>query len=136
LRHVGGQGAQDPADREDLPQDPALRCEPLAGTRFGECAWVVQSGPRRSLLFCDALQNNRPGTGFNGFMFKLLGFTGPRPKTPPFFKLRAVTDRGALKRDLLRLADTEGLCRLVPSHGLIVDRDAPAVLRAAAEEFL
>src|SRR5690349_18251015 len=34
---------------EDFPGDPTLRCEPLAGTKFGEAAWVVTSGPRTSL---------------------------------------------------------------------------------------
>jgi hypothetical protein len=121
---------------EELPGDPALRCEPLGGTRFGEAAWVVQSGPRASLLFCDAVHNSRSGVGFNGFMFKLLGFTGPDVRTPPFFKLRAVSDRAALKRDLLRLADTPGLARLVPSHGDLVTNDAAATLRATANRYL
>ena len=39
---------------EELPADPALRCEPLAGTKFGEAVYVVRSGGRASLLFCDA----------------------------------------------------------------------------------
>lgn len=121
---------------EDVPADPALRCEPLAGTKFGEAAWVVKSGPRASLLFCDAIHNSRPGTGFNGFMFKLLGFTGPDVRTPAFFKLRAVSDKAALKRDILRLADTPGLARVVPSHGDLVSADATAKLRAAANQYL
>src|SRR5262249_4993969 len=108
---------------EDLPADPALACRPLSGTKFGEAAWAVTTGPRASLLFCDAIQNNRPGTGFNGFMFKIMGFTGEGLKTPPFYKLRAVSDKAALKRDVLALADTPGLARIVPSHGLIVSTD-------------
>jgi hypothetical protein len=121
---------------EDLPADPALRCEPLAGTRFGEAAFVVKSGPRASLLFCDAIQNSRPGRGFNAFMFNWMGFTGSDLKTPPFYKLRAVTDRAALKRDVLRLAETPELARIVPSHGEIVDSNASAALRTAAMKYL
>jgi len=121
---------------EDMPADPALRCEPLAGTRFGEAAWVVQSGPRAGLLFCDAIHNSRPGTGFNAFMFKIMGFTGPDVRTPPFFKLRAVTDKPALKRDILRLADTPGLAHIVPSHGHVVSAEPASVLRAAANKYL
>jgi hypothetical protein len=120
---------------EELPQDPALEFHTLAGTKFGEPALAVKSGPRASLLFCDAFQNSRPGTSFGGFMFKLLGFTGEGPRTPPFYKLRAVSDKAALKQDLLRLADTKGLARLVPSHGLIVSRDPAATLRAEVEKY-
>jgi hypothetical protein len=69
-------------------------------------------------------------------MFKLLGFTGGEPKTPPFYKLRAATDKSAIKRDLLRLADTQDLVRLVPSHGLIVSHDPATMLRAAANKYL
>ncbi len=118
---------------EELPKDPALRCEPLAGTKFGEAAYVVRSGPRASLIVCDAIVNARPGGGFAGLVFRLLGFTGPEPKMAGAYKLRAVSDKAALKRDLLRLADTPGLVRMVPSHGEIVVRDPVGAIRRAAE---
>jgi hypothetical protein len=121
---------------EELPADETLRCRPLAGTRFGEAAWVVRSGPRASLLLCDALHNSRPGRGFGGFMFKLMGFTGPAPNVPPLYKRRAVSDQAALRRALLELADTPGLARLVPSHGDVISADAAAVLRATATRYL
>jgi hypothetical protein len=121
---------------EELPQDASLQCVPLSGTRFGESAFVVKSGPRATLLFCDVFQNSRPGRGFGGFMFKIMGFTGNEPKTPPFYKLRAATDKAAIKKDLLRLADTPGLVRLVPSHGIVVSENAASVLRATATKYL
>ena len=105
-------------------------------TKFGEAAWVVRSGPRASLLLCDAVQNSRPGKGFGAFMFKSMGFTGSELNTPPFYKLRAVSDRAALKRDLLRLAETPDLVRIVPSHGDIIDAGAPAALRKAVTTYL
>ncbi len=107
----------------------------FAGTKFGEAAYVVKSGARASLLFCDAIQNSRPGRGVNGFMFKLMGFTGDELKAPPFYELRAVSDEAALARDLWRLADTPALTRLIPSHGLVVDRDAAAALRTAVNRY-
>jgi hypothetical protein len=121
---------------EELPPDPALRWETLEGTRFAEPVVVVQSRARASLLFCDAFQNSRPGSGFGGFMFKLMGFTGDGPRTPPFYKLRAATDRAALKRHLQRLAETPNLARLVPSHGLIVSQDPGRVLRDTVARYL
>lgn len=51
-------------------------------------------------------------------------------------KLRAVTDKAALKRDILRLADTPGLAHIVPSHGHVVSDEAASVLRAAANKYL
>ncbi len=97
---------------------------------------MVKSGPRSSLLFCDAIHDSRPGRGFHGFMFRLMGFTGQEPKVPPFFKLRAVKDKTALKADLVRLAETPGLVRLVPSHGRIVTNDPAGAIRRAVEKAL
>ncbi len=118
---------------DELPEDPALRCEPLKGTRFGEAAYVVRTGPRASLIFCDAITNSRPGEGIAGFLFRLLGVSGAEPRMAGAYKLRAVSDKAALKRDLLRLADTPGLMRMVPSHGEIVTQDAAGAIRRAAD---
>jgi hypothetical protein len=117
---------------EDLPKDPALQLEPLAGTKFFEAAYVVRSGPRASLVLCDAVHNSRRGSGFGGFMFRVMGFTGPEPRMPPLYKVRAVSDKEALRKDLLRLAETPGLARLLPSHGEIVTQDAAGALRKVA----
>jgi hypothetical protein len=48
---------------------------------------------------------------------------------------RAASDKKAIQKDLLRLADTKGLARLVPSHGLIVSQDPADVLRATANNY-
>jgi hypothetical protein len=119
---------------EELPVDASLKCEPLAGTKFGEAAYLVKSGPRVSLVFCDAIHDSRPGKGFGGFMFRVMGFTGQEPKVPPLYRLRAVSDKKALRADLLRLAETPGLARLVPSHGLIVTNDPAGAIRRAAKK--
>jgi hypothetical protein len=118
---------------EELPGDPALRREPLQGTKFGEMAYVVQSGPRASVILCDAIMNSRPGKGLFAVVMRLLGFAGKEPRVSLGYKLRAVSDKSALKRDLLRLAQTPNLVRLVPSHGEIVTQDAAGALRRAAE---
>jgi len=117
---------------DELPTDSSLRWVPLAGTRFGEVALVVQSGDRASILVCDCLHNSAPGTGLNGWMFKWMGFTGEKPTMPPMFKWRAVRDRPALKRDLLALAETPGLVRLVPSHGGVITKEPAQAVREVA----
>lgn len=121
---------------EELPADPALSWTYLRGTRFQEPAFTVHSGPRASLLFVDAWQNSRPGKGLNAALFKLFGFTGAEPRTPPFYKWRAMTNREDLKADLLRLADTPGLARLVPSHGAIVSERPMETLRDTVHRSL
>jgi len=113
---------------EDLPADPTVSFESMAGTKAGEPVELVRSGDRLSLVFCDALQNH----GEDGpLLARLLGFRGG-PRVVPIFKLLFTSDRSALKAHLLKLAGLPGLARLIPCHGAIVDRDAPAVLRSVA----
>ena len=116
-----------------LPADPAVRFEPLAGTRTGEGVFFVESagGARVSLLFCDAILNVPHLPGFFGFVWKLLGFTGG-PRCGPMWLKRAVHDRAALRRDLERLATTPKLHRLVPSHGPAIEEDPAGVLGRVA----
>jgi hypothetical protein len=70
-------------------------------------------------------------SGVDGLVLRLLGSSGG-PKVTPVARLLTVRDAGALAADLERLAQTVGLVRLVPSHGEVVDDDAPAVLRRVA----
>ena len=115
-----------------LPPDAALAIEELPSSRFGECAVLVRSGPRVSVLLCDLIINVRHGAGLGGLMFRLLGFTGPEPKLPPLVRLRAFPDKQAWKRDVLRLAAIPGLARVVPSHGPVIDGDAAGELQRLA----
>ena len=113
---------------EDLPTDPTVTFESVAGTKAGEPVELVRSGDRLSLVFCDALQNH----GEDGpLLTRLLGFRGG-PRVVPIFKLLFTSDRAALKAHLLRLAGLPGLTRLIPCHGALIERDAPAVLRQVA----
>jgi hypothetical protein len=118
---------------EELP--PELKITMLSGTKFGEPVFEVRSADRSSLLFADALQNSRPGHGFGGFMFKLLGFTGSGPKAPPAYKMRAVSNKAALANDLRKLAETPNLARVIPSHGDILSTNCAAAIRAVADSL-
>lgn len=115
---------------EDIPPDPAVTVESMAGTRYDEPVVTVHSGDgaRTSLVFCDAFQNNRK-EGMP-LLFRLLGFSGP--KVSPLFKLAFTRDKAALRQHLERLAALPGLTRLVPCHGAVVDTDAAGTLRRAA----
>jgi len=114
---------------EDVPADPALTIETLAGSKLDETVMVVKSGDRRSVLFCDAIQNNPPEKV--SFLFRLLGFAGG-PRVPPVFRMLFLADKPAMRAALEALAALPGLQRLVPCHGDVVENDAPAALAAAA----
>jgi hypothetical protein len=114
---------------EDLPADPHVALEPVSGVWSGEPALIVSSGPRRSLLFGDVIQNT-PAASL-GFVFRMLGLGGG-PKVIPPFRLFFLRDRRALRAQLERWAALPGLCRLVPCHGTIVRQGATEALRAAA----
>lgn len=117
---------------DELPKDPALDVVPLTGVTTGECAFVVRSARRATLVLSDAIMNTAHGAGLRGFLFKLVGFTSNAPQVSRPYVLRVVRDRKGLRRDLERLAETASLGRLFPSHGAYVDTNVPQAIRAAA----
>lgn len=114
---------------EDLPADPAVSVESLAGTKHGETVVTVTSGGRQSVLFSDAIQNTPPEK--LNFIFRLLGFGGG-PKTVFVFRMLFVKDKAALRAALAKLAALPGLARLIPCHGQVVESGARQALEAAA----
>ncbi len=114
---------------EAFPADSSVQVESVAGTRKGEPVMLVRSGEgqRLSLLFTDALQNNRG----NSLLMRAGGFIGG-PKVPPMFRLLFLRHAKALRVHFERLAAMPGLTRLVPCHGKIVSDDAARVLRRVA----
>jgi hypothetical protein len=117
---------------EDIPPDPAVSVITVSGFRTGEGMAVVRSADRVSLVVADLVLNVPNAPGFRGLLFRLLGFTGDRPKLPAPVRLRVLRDPGALRAQLEELARTPGLARIVPSHGAIVDRDPARALREIA----
>jgi hypothetical protein len=117
---------------EDLPRDPAVSLEAVAGFTTAEGVLTVRSGPRASVAVADLVTNVAHGPGVRGLVFRLVGFTGPEPKLPTPVRLRVLRDRAAVRAALQRLAATPGLARIVPSHGAIVDREPAEALRRIA----
>jgi hypothetical protein len=116
----------------ELPADPAVSLVTVAGFKTGEGLAVVRSEGRVSLVVADVVLNVPNAPGPRGLLFRLLGFTGDRPKLPALVRLRVLRDPAALRAQLEELAQTPGLTRIVPSHGAVVDRDPAGVLRAIA----
>jgi hypothetical protein len=120
---------------EEIPPDPAVSVIPVAGFKTGEGMAVVRSGDRVSLVVADVVLNVPHAPGFQGFVFRLLGMTGERPRLPAPIRWRVLRDRDALRAQLDGLARTPGLTRIVPSHGPVVDRDPADALREIASSL-
>jgi hypothetical protein len=112
-----------------LDRDDALRVEILEGSKWGEGVFVIRSGARVTLLFNDTFMNQPHLPGFSGFVYKLLGCSGPA-RVHPFCKRTA--KRKVLRAHLERLAAIPGLARVVPGHGDVVEQDAADVLAGVA----
>ncbi len=115
---------------EDIPADPAVTFESVAGAKNGEAMAIVRSGGGRvSLVFADAYMAT-PSEGL-ALPMRILGFGGG-PKVTPIFKMLFVSDRAALKSHLERLAATPGLSHLIPCHGEVESKDAAGTLKKVA----
>jgi len=112
-----------------FPADPSVRVFKVDG--FSTHEVVLVSG--KTLLVADLLTNAPHGKGLTGFMMKLVGFTGPEPKLPKPVRKRVGRDLSAVRALMNELAALEGLERIIPSHGGIIETGARQVLRAVAE---
>jgi hypothetical protein len=112
--------------------DPSARYVTFDGTNQREGYLEVRSGDTVSLVINDLVSNMRSLPGFSGMMAKLLGFTGSGPKLAPITRRFLVTDRGAARAHMERLATTPALKRVIVSHGDMLSERAAEGLRAAA----
>jgi glyoxylase-like metal-dependent hydrolase (beta-lactamase superfamily II) len=79
-------------------------------------------------VFCDTLMNLPRLTGLLGLVLHPTGtLSVPRPTSLWFAK-----DRPALRASLQRVADEDGLVRVIPGHGEVVASGAAGRLREAA----
>jgi hypothetical protein len=116
---------------DDFPGDAVLSIEKLDGAK-SEVAFLVKSGDRSALLFCDAMMNIPKGKG--GFIVSLLRSSGG-PKCTPLFRMVGMKDKNAMREDFKRLGKIPNLKHLVPSHGEIVSENAAAVLTQIGSSF-
>jgi hypothetical protein len=116
---------------EEAPRDETVSYEHVQGVGEREGVIKVRSGDGVSLVFCDTLLNLPRMTGVLGVLLHPTGVLGvPRPTAWWFAK-----DRPALARQLVGLADEDGLTRVIPGHGAVVT-DAPASsLREAGQRI-
>ena len=112
-----------------LPADQSMRSFRVDGFRTHEIALVTG----KTLIVGDLLTNAPHGKGFVGLMMKLVGFTGPAPKLPMPVRRQVGCDLPAVRALMNELAGLEGLERIIPSHGDVVETHGRDALRAVAQ---
>lgn len=111
-----------------LPLDPELKVFRVDGFSTHEAVLVAGN----TLLVADLLTNAPHGRGLTGLLMRFVGFTGPQPKLPAPVRRRVGKDLRAVAALMNELAALEGLTRIIPSHGSIIETGAPEVLRAVS----
>ena len=103
----------------------------LAGCNEAEVAMLVRINGGATLITNDVIGNVAHPKGIGArIMARLMGF-GPKPRVTRPAKWFFVKDKKALAAQFREWAAIDGLNRIVPSHGDIIDRPAPLLKRLA-----
>ncbi len=106
----------------------------MQGTDEGEAALVVRRKGGTTLIANDVIANVRPPRGLGGKIIgRLAGFGVKRPQVPRVVKRIMVEDKSKLAKQLREWSEIPGLRRIIPSHGDMIERPAPALQRMAEE---
>lgn len=116
---------------EEFPSDPTMELRYLDGVKNIEGVLIVADGDARTIVFNDSLFNVPHGKGFGGFILRIMGSSGG-PKVTPLMRMMGVKDKKALGEQFEKLAETPGLCRIIPGHGNVIEEGAADVLRNVA----
>ncbi|HEV8247552.1 MAG TPA: hypothetical protein VGP93_17365 [Polyangiaceae bacterium] len=113
--------------------DPSVRYVTVPGTEGHEAALVVETSSGTTLVVNDLIWNVHNRKGFGGWLYRMFGLTGPEPRIASVVRLRKIKDKPAVRTQLEAWSHLQGLNRIIVSHGSIVERDPPAVLRTLAD---
>ena len=107
----------------------------LAGCDEGEIALIVRHADGDvSLLTNDVIGNVAHPKGIGAtIMSRMMGF-GPTPRVTVAARKFFIKDKAALAAQFREWSEIDGLRRLIPSHGDIIDRPA-ALLRRLADKL-
>jgi hypothetical protein len=115
----------------EVPTDATVLLRDIEGIGRREGVVIVRSDDGISAVFCDTLLNLPKLSGPMGMILHPTGTLAvPRPTRWLFTQ-----DIAALRRDLLSIATTEGLVRVLPGHGSVVASDTAQRLQVAAERL-
>jgi hypothetical protein len=140
LRVIAPEGARAKAeevvkvDATDVDFDDArVRYVTVPGTGGHEAALVVETTSGTTLVLNDLIWNVDHRPGFGGWLYRMFGLTGPEPQIASVVRLSKIKDKPALRAQLEAWSHLNRLSRIIVSHGGIVERDPPAVLRGLAQ---
>jgi len=103
----------------------------LAGCDKAELAMLVRSRNGATLLINDLIGNVAHPKGIGAkIMSRMMGF-GPKPRITVAAKKFFIKDKVALGDQLRDWSQIDGLKRIIPSHGDIIDRPAALLKRLA-----
>jgi hypothetical protein len=119
------------ATSADFGDDNVLLID-VPGTRFLEAALLVTAPGGTTLVLNDVVANIRDEKGFGGWLLRMMDFAGEEPQVPLPIKVAIISDKAALREQLLRWSALPSLKRILVSHGSIIDGDPGGVLRQLA----
>jgi hypothetical protein len=127
------------AARTEAFGEPTFYIAPSALHRMDVKTWklrypklIVDGAQGATLVVNDIFFNVRQQPGIVGFVFGLLGVTGPEPKAPKLALRKVADDKSALRAQLEQWANMENLKRIIVSHGAVIETDSREVLRRIA----
>ena len=112
--------------------DPAAHYTPVKGTAEREGALIVNGSQGTTLVLNDLIFNVRKQPGLVGFIFGMLGVTGPEPKMAKVVMRKVVDDKSALRAQLEQWATLTDLKRIIVSHGAPIEADPRGTLHRMA----
>jgi hypothetical protein len=115
--------------------DDSVRYLVVPGTDGHEAALLVETPSGTTLIVNDLIWNVRDRPGLSGWMFQALRLTGPEPRIVNVVRRRKIKDERAVRDQLVAWSRLPTLNRIVVSHGSVIERDPPAVLRNLAESL-
>ena len=125
-----------PVDRTTIDfEDPTVEYMTVPGTAGHEAALLVRTPSGTTLIVNDVIWNLEDLHGFSRVFFHMFGFAGSEPRVPRFVQRKAIKDKAAFRAQLESWAEIRDLNRIIVSHGEIVTRDAPMVLRDLAHSL-
>jgi hypothetical protein len=117
---------------ENLPSTAPVTVRYLDGVGEREGYLELREGNDVTLIFNCAVFNQPHLSGVFGIVYRMIGSSGG-PRVPWLLRKSMVKDGAALKAQLLRLAETPGLRRIVIMHGGRIDAEPATFLRQVAD---
>jgi len=114
--------------------DPDVLFQVVPGAKDREAALLVRRSGCLTLVVNDLIANVRHPHGVGAHvMARIFGFGVKQPRMPRVGKQLFLDDASALAHRFREWAAMEGLARIIPSHGEVIDEAVPTLLRVAED---